>query len=371
MSRRAIYIPYKPKTILNKQKRADHFFWTRYSAYPYIGCQHGCDFCYCREQKYSPYDDPHDFSYVIKVKQNAANLLHHALSRVEVDLVFTGDYQPVERKFGVSRKMLEVCLDLGFPVFVLERSPLVLRDIELLHEINRRAPSVVAFSVIAAPDSPHYTQITQIEHLAPPAAKRFAAMEAFAMKGILTGTCLMPILPGLCDDAANLEAVVRSTADHGGKFVLPGSLTLADQQKTYFLEVLQRRYPDLVDLYQRLYPQGSYGPQNYSWNKVASHIRELCDKYGISDRIPRPIIPGDKRARNKGIVEKLAQNIYDMEIHQKPTSDIWAFRKAAWAIEDMSQDIGLVYKVMGLKGLQSIPDVGLHIGKLIEKMLIE
>jgi len=71
VSRRVSFVSCRPKTILNKHKRADHWFWTRYSAYPYIGCQHGCEFCYCREQKYSPYDDPHDFAYVIKVKENA------------------------------------------------------------------------------------------------------------------------------------------------------------------------------------------------------------------------------------------------------------------------------------------------------------
>ena len=74
-TRKTTFIPYKPKTILNKAKRADHWFWTRYSAYPYLGCQHGCEFCYCREQKFSPYDDPADFSHVIKVKENAPDLL--------------------------------------------------------------------------------------------------------------------------------------------------------------------------------------------------------------------------------------------------------------------------------------------------------
>ena len=145
-----------------------------------------------------------------------------------MDLVFTGDYQPLERKYQISRQMLEVCRDLGFPVFVLERSPLVLRDLGLLQEINAGAPSVVAFSIINTPDSANYDRVCGMENLAPPAARRFAAMEQFARVGFLTGTCCMPILPGLCDDEANLENVVRWTAEHGGKFVLASSLTLAD-----------------------------------------------------------------------------------------------------------------------------------------------
>ena len=161
MSRRVSFVPYRPKTILNKHKRADHWFWTRYSAYPYLGCQHGCEFCYCREQKYSPYDDPTDFAYLIKVKENAPDLLRRALSRAPVDLIFTGDYQPAERKFKLSRKMLEVCLELGFPVFVLERNPQVLDDLDLLQAIHEKARVVVAFSIISTPDSPNYERVCQ------------------------------------------------------------------------------------------------------------------------------------------------------------------------------------------------------------------
>jgi DNA repair photolyase len=371
MSRRLSFVPYRPKTILNKHKRADHWFWTRYSAYPYIGCQHGCEFCYCREQKYSPYDDPNDFAYVIKVKENAAELLRRALSRAAVDLVFTGDYQPAERKFEISRQMLAVCRDLGFPVFVLERSPLVLRDLDLLQEINTHAPSIVAFSIISTPDSPSYARVRQMEHLAPPLDKRFAAMETFARAGLLTGTCFMPILPGLCDDEANLEAVIRWTADHGGRFVLASSLTLADQQKNYFFNALREGFLDLLGLYQRLYPPASYAPRDYPWHRIAVRIRELCEAYGLRDRIPRPIIPGDKRALNKRIVELLADRVYEMELNQEPDYRIWAYRKAAWAIEDLEQDIGLIYRTMGLKGLQNIPNVGVLLGEKIEKMLIE
>ncbi len=371
MSRRLSFVSYQPKTILNKHKRADHWFWSRYSAYPYIGCQHGCEFCYCLEQKYSPYDDPNDFAYVIKVKENAAALLRRALSRSPADLVFTGDYQPAERKFGISRQMLEVCRDLGFPVFVLERSPLVLRDLGLLQEINASAPSVVAFSIISTPDSPDYDRVRQMEHLAPPTEKRFAAMQAFAKAGILTGVCFMPILPGLCDDDANLENVVRWTAEHGGRFALASSLTLADQQKSYFFKVLSERFPDLVNLYQSLYPPASYAPRDYPWHRIALRIRELCAQYGISDRIPRPMIPGDKRACNKRLVERLADKVYEMELHQEPDYHIWAYRKAAWAIEDLEQDIGLIYQAMGLKGLQNIPNVGLSLGKVVETMLVK
>ena len=249
MVQRTQFICYHPKTILNKGKRADHWFWTRYSAYPYLGCQHGCAFCYCRERKYIPhkplepdavYDvESDEFSHLIKVKENASILLRKALEKVERDVVFTGDYQPAERKYKISRHMLEVCLELGFPVFVLTRSPLVLRDLDLFKAINERSRAVVAFSIIATPETSEYQVISRLEGLAPLAEKRFAAMEQIARAGILTGTVAMPLLPGLCDHDSNLQALARWTSNHGGKFVLASSLTLADQQKAFFLEVLQ------------------------------------------------------------------------------------------------------------------------------------
>ena len=82
-----------------------------------------------------------------------------------MDVVITGDYQPAEKKFEVSRRMLEVCLELGFPVSVLEHSPLVLRDLDLLKEINQRAPSVVFFSVISAQDSSTYERVCIIRNI--------------------------------------------------------------------------------------------------------------------------------------------------------------------------------------------------------------
>ncbi len=371
MKRRAVFVPYRPKTILNKHKRPDHWFWTRYTAYPYLGCQHGCEFCYCRERKYAPYDDPNDFAHIIKVKENAPELLRRALSRAKVDLISTGDYQPAERKFNLSRQMLQVCYELGFPVFVLERSPLVLRDLDLLQAINQRAVTVAAFSIIYAPDSPQAAQVRQMEHLAPPVEKRFKAMEQLAQQGILTGISFMPILPGLCDDDENLRCVIRWTADHGGKFVLAGSLTLADQQRSYFFNVLQERFPHLASLYQKLYPEGSYGASGGQWPRIALRIKELCEQHGLSDRMPRPIIPGDKHTLNKRIVEALAKQLYHMELGNEASQRVWAWRKAAWAIEDMEQDVGLVYRQMGLKGLESIRDVGPRMARVIEQLLTQ
>jgi len=369
MQKKVSFIEYQPKTILNKSKRADDWFWTRYSAYPYIGCQHGCDFCYCRERKYSPYEDPNDFAAIIKVKENAPSLLRRALQRNSIDFLFTGDYQPAEKKYQLSRKMLEVILEFGFPVFILERSPLVLRDIDLIHEIDQKTKAIVCFSVISTPDSPNYKQVSLLEHLAPSAEKRFRAMQEFAERGILTGTCFMPILPKLSDDDKTLSDIVRWTADHGGKFVLSGGLTLADQQKGYFLNILKEKFPDLYKPYLDYYPDGSYSPKGWHWEKIALQIQELCQQSGLHDRIPRPIISGEKRARNKRVVEKLAYKVYNMELQGQSNSKIWAYRRAAWSIEDLEQDIGLIRSQLGRKGLESIPNIGEKLAIEVERIL--
>jgi DNA repair photolyase len=123
-----------------------------------------------------------------------------------------------------ARGLPEAGLTCDCPVSL----PLVLRNPDLLQAINEKAVSVAIFITISAPNFPGYERVYQMEHLAPRMEKRFAAMERIAGAGILSGTCMIPILPGLCDTDENLEQVVRWTEEHGGKFVLAGGLTLAD-----------------------------------------------------------------------------------------------------------------------------------------------
>ena len=151
--------------------------------------------------------------------------------------------------------------------------------------------------------------------------------------------------------------------------LLAGGLTMADQQRDFFLGVLDERLHDLADHYRDLYPEGSYGPARSNWNQIALRLKELCEQYGISDRMPRPIIPGDKRTLNKRIVEALANELYYMELSGEPSRRVWAYRKAAWAIEDTPQDLGLIYRQMGLKGLEGIENVGPSLAGVIEDLI--
>jgi hypothetical protein len=239
----------------------------------------------------------------------------------------------------------------------------------LLQAIHVKARAVVAFSIISTPESPNYDRVRRMEVLTPSAPRRFSGMRAVAEAGIPTGTCLMPVLPGLCDDDANLEAVVRWTAEHGGRFVLAGGLTLADQQREYYLRVLGEQFADLTGLYERLYPPGAYAAAGDGEMRVRRSVRELCRTYGLSDRMPRPVIPGEKRALNKRIAEALANRSYEAEMEGAPASRIWAFRKAAWAVDEMEQSIGLVFDRLGLPGLRTVPGIGPGLAPIVEGLI--
>src|SRR5262249_33047507 len=127
--------------------------------------------------------------------------------------------EPAERRYRISRAMLEVVAELGFPLLVVERSPLVVRDLDLLIEIGRRAAGRVLFS-IASLDPAHKRAF---EPKSPGVRRRLAAMAQLAAAGVPVGTALMPVVPG-CDGDAQLDEVVRATRDHGGAWVIAGGI---------------------------------------------------------------------------------------------------------------------------------------------------
>lgn len=360
------YVAYKPKKILNTHKHADSWFWDKYSAHPYIGCEHGCEYCYSRETKYSRYENPDDFSKIIKIKENAPELLRKELAKVPKDTVIVGDYQPIEKETLLSRRMLEVCLDLGFPVSLLEKSPLVLRDIEVIDEINKKTWASVTFSIITTKDN----KTRQLfEPKAPPVSSRFEAIKQFLDKGILAGVAFMPILPYIYDNDENLEAVVKATAEHGGKFVLAGGLTLASAQKVHYMKVLEKNFPELVPKYQRLYGD-NYGPECNYIGEIGKKVHSLCEKYGLLDRMPRHV-PAGKLAVNKMVSERLQNKVYQMELNCSSQYRIWAYRKAAWTLEELSESVSEIYAKKGRNGLESLKDVGKSLAEEIERQLQE
>lgn len=101
MGRRTVFVPYRPKNILSRGRRADHWFWSRYSAYPYVGCQHGCLFCYCRERKYCPFDDVADFDHVVQGRESGPELLGRLWLALSRCLCAEAPFRVLSRTWGL------------------------------------------------------------------------------------------------------------------------------------------------------------------------------------------------------------------------------------------------------------------------------
>jgi len=369
------YEKYKPKKILNIGKHIDGgWFWTKYSAHPYIGCQYGCQYCYVWGTKYSSYPNNYQkFCSLIKVKENAPELLKKELKKVPVDLIAVGDWQPAEQEFHLSRKMLEVCLELGFPVLLLEKSPLVVQDLDLIKKINEKSEAIVAFSIITTKDD----RIREIFEPNTPSAKaRFSAMAEIAKAGITTGISMMPILPYIYDNDENLEGVIAATKKAGGKFVLASSLTLEQGSflKKSFLEIIKNNfvdlYPKYVNLFQDSQGKELYGPRPEYWRSVGPKIALFCTKYGIMPYIPRPVKYWPKSLKiNKEIAADFYLKAREFEYDLKNRYKVWAYRKAAWALDELDRGVDEIYKKSWLTGLQKIEGVGNRLAHAIENEL--
>ena len=112
---------YQVKKIVNTHKHVDGpWYWGKYTAHPYVGCRSGCSFCYLRGNRYLGSRDPESFDTFSQVKTNAVELLRAELPRLRYEIISVGDWQqPAEERYKLSRRMLEVVLEHGFPLFIV------------------------------------------------------------------------------------------------------------------------------------------------------------------------------------------------------------------------------------------------------------
>jgi DNA repair photolyase len=351
---------YNARKIVNAHKHIDGaWFWDKYSAHPYIGCRHGCEFCYSRGGPYLGQRDPAKFDSMIKVKRNAVELLKKELPRLTPDILSCGDWQePAESRYQISRAMLAVVLENRFPLLVIERSPLLLRDLDLLQSIRDQSWVCVLLSFSHVDPALK----AAFEPCSPGLAPRLRMMEQLALAGIPVGMSLMPILPLVGDDDAHLEDAIRAAKDRGASFVLGAGLTMAGAQAERTLAAYQKLDPALAPRVRDFYhwPQGgqpAYGPpQSYS-QELSRRVRALCIKHGMPDRMPR-WIGGGPFAANRHIAERLFLRVYDLELEPASATRIWAYRKAAWTIDEWPVPIGELFSARGEEGLRALPGIG-------------
>ena len=269
------------KTLLNRLNQPDPIFGLTYTMNLYRGCQHQCIYCDSRSLCYQI----ENFADVL-VKVNAPEVLRKELaSKRKKGTIGTGSmndpYMPLEKEWNLTRQALEIMMQFRFPVHVMTKSDLVLRDIDLLMSLGR-VYSAVSFTITTVDDELG----KKLEPGAPKVSARLGAMKAFAGTGVLTGVSMMPILPFIEDNEQNIHAIVDQAADHGAQYIIPWiGMSLRDRQRAYYYDKLDKLFPGLKQKYIRRYGS-QYQVQANNARKLGEFFQERCAQRDIATRIP-------------------------------------------------------------------------------------
>ncbi|RHX78052.1 SPL family radical SAM protein [Leptospira yasudae] len=292
------------KTILNKTKRRDPWFLDEYTVNPYSGCSFRCLYCYVGGSKYGLNTEDK-----LSVKENAAEVLDRQLwnraKKNQYGIIVlssaTDPYLQTEKEIGLTRELLRIILKHRFPVHILTKSDLVLRDLDLLFEIEKAAilpidlhdrlpaKSFLTFSFSTLDD-----MVARIfEPGATPPSLRLSALKETLKQGFYSGVSLMPLLPHISDTGENLEFLFRTFRDAGIRYLFPATLTLfggqdSSDSKALVFRALERHYPHFVEKYTRFFANGGEMPAHYR-NALRIKTKELCDRFGLQ----RGILPFD------------------------------------------------------------------------------
>lgn len=231
-----------------------------YCINPYVGCLHACVYCYSRFMKrFTGHSEP--WGHFLDVKVNAPEVLAKELAKgPKRGVVLLGSvtdaYQPLERKYRLTRAILEILLQHNFPISVLTKSDLVLRDLDLLKQFS---DCEVGLTITA-------TDENVARHLEPHTStpqKRIKALETLHQNGIVTYAFIGPILPELTDLGAIFMAI-RGKVD----FVMAESLNMKCGNRRFIETVLSNQYPQLLPVYKKDFSK------EY-WNEVEATVERF------------------------------------------------------------------------------------------------
>jgi DNA repair photolyase len=351
------------KSILRKHKKIDSWFISRYGMNLYRGCTHNCVYCDGRSESY--YVDG-EFGKDVTVKVNAIELLRRELDpkrkRVPFKRSFimmgggVGDsYQPLERKYELTRKALELMYEYNFPVHMLTKSTLIKRDIDMLKEINKQSRAIVSFSFSSVDDG-----ISAVfEPGVPPPAERLQAISFFKNEGIACGMFLLPVIPFLTDTSELIEQTVSKAKEAGVDFVIFGGMTLKEgRQQDYFYDALGRTHPELIAEYQNIYRGSEWGEATREYyGSISQRFNSIAQKYKMPKRMPLALYR-DILEQNDLVVVILEHIDYLLKLEGKSSS----FGYAAYSISQLKEPLSPI------KGdLQKIKGVS----KAIEPAILE
>jgi len=233
------------RSILSRNDSPDLPF--RWSVNPYRGCQHACAYCYARpNHEYLGFGAGTDFDTRIVVKEDAPQLLRKALfsRRWKRELIcfsgVTDCYQPLEATYEITRRCLEVCVEAANPVGIVTKGFLVVRDIDVLTRLQRRASVSVYVSIPFA----RQAAAAAIEPVAPPPDRRFEALTRLSAAGIPTGVMVSPIIPGLND--RDVPEILTRAARAGARWASYTALRLPGNVAAVFLDRLKAAMPTVA-----------------------------------------------------------------------------------------------------------------------------
>jgi DNA repair photolyase len=295
------------RNVLNPPETTGMGFW---SITPYVGCAFGCAYCYARythrwvlDRNATAHPDQAGlrdaqesmvpwlaFERRIFVKTNAADVLrrtlrhgsdkHLALLRDETIVIGTATdpFQPAERRFRITRALLEVLAEHpGLSVAIITKSPLITRDVDLLKRINRHSALTIHLSLI----STDRELARKIEPRAPTPEARLRALSRLTEAGLDVGINVMPVLPAITDGRAALEDLVKSVADRGAAYVNACALRLRSSARQRYLPFIEREFPHLAGRYWATYAFDHKVSATYS-ARLRDRMSALCAAHGIA-----------------------------------------------------------------------------------------
>ncbi len=219
--------------------------------------------CFARPtHAYLDFDAGRDFEREIVVKVNAPERLRAELARPSwrgehIALgTNTDPYQWVEGRYKLMRGIWKAMIDAGNPGSVLTKSPLLLRDLDLMTELNARTDFGAALSI---PTIEERAWRATEPHTPSPRA-RLEAVATLTAAGIRTGVLVAPLMPGINDDPEQVREILRLCSEAGAEYVSGVALHLRGEVRQVFMEWLREHRPDLVDRYRELYRRGAYAP---------------------------------------------------------------------------------------------------------------
>lgn len=279
--RRVQYFALESRSILNKCASTRLPF--AYTINPYRGCEFGCHYCYARyTHEFMGMDDSRAFEEKIYAKARAADLLRQELKRHREGEIAIGTstdpYQPAERRFGVTRSILEVFAgERGRRLSITTKSDLVQRDIDLLLRVARCNALNVNITITTLDAA----LARKLEPRAPRPGLRLQAVEALARAGLSVGVFLNPILPGLTDAIANLDAVAAAAARAGAGYLGGGVLFLMPSAQKEFFPFLDAEFPELAPRYRDRFAHNPYLRGGYV-RMIRERVQRIRDRYGLA-----------------------------------------------------------------------------------------